>query len=99
MTSNPDKFFPFAEKMRSENLPEIVISTFEKYYHRLAQGQTGLISESDILPVDSLPDTRSFGGEMIEAGESALPKTIVLKLNGGLGTSMGLEQAKSLLEV
>ena len=99
MTSNPDKFFPFAEKMRAENLPEIVISTFEKYYQRLAQGQTGLISESDILPVDSLPDTRSFGGEMIEAGESALPKTIVLKLNGGLGTSMGLEQAKSLLEV
>lgn len=99
MTSNPDKFFPFAEKMRSENLPEIVISTFEKYYHRLVQGQTGLISESAILPVDSLPDTRNFGEEMIVAGESALPKTIVLKLNGGLGTSMGLERAKSLLEV
>jgi UTP--glucose-1-phosphate uridylyltransferase len=36
---------------------------------------------------------------MIGAGEAALSKTIVLKLNGGLGTSMGLEQAKSLLEV
>ena len=28
-----------------------------------------------------------------------LGKTAVLKLNGGLGTSMGLEKAKSLLEV
>lgn len=28
-----------------------------------------------------------------------LKKTAVLKLNGGLGTSMGLEKAKSLLEV
>lgn len=28
-----------------------------------------------------------------------LAKTAVLKLNGGLGTSMGLEKAKSLLEV
>jgi UTP--glucose-1-phosphate uridylyltransferase len=85
--------------MRSENLPEIVISTFEKYYRHLVQGQTGLISEADILPVDSLPDTRQFDESMIGAGEAALSKTIVLKLNGGLGTSMGLEQAKSLLEV
>lgn len=99
MTSYSEKFSPFAEKMRCENLPEIVISTFEKYYRRLVQGQTGLISESDILPVDSLPDTRNFDEVMIKAGESVLSKTVVLKLNGGLGTSMGLEQAKSLLEV
>ena len=99
MTSSPERFSAFAEKMRSENLPEIVISTFEKYYRHLVQGQTGLISEADILPVDSLPDTRQFDESMIGAGEAALSKTIVLKLNGGLGTSMGLEQAKSLLEV
>lgn len=99
MTSNSERFLPFAEKMRSESLPEIVISTFEKYYHRLLQGQTGLIPESAIMPIDSLPNTRSFDKALIEAGESALSKTIVLKLNGGLGTSMGLEQAKSLLAV
>jgi len=28
-----------------------------------------------------------------------LEQTVVLKLNGGLGTGMGLEQAKSLLQV
>ena len=31
--------------------------------------------------------------------QALLAKTAVLKLNGGLGTSMGLEKAKSLLEV
>jgi UDP-N-acetylglucosamine pyrophosphorylase len=31
--------------------------------------------------------------------QSLLSATAVLKLNGGLGTSMGLEKAKSLLEV
>lgn len=31
--------------------------------------------------------------------QAILAETAVLKLNGGLGTSMGLEKAKSLLEV
>lgn len=31
--------------------------------------------------------------------QKLLSQTAVLKLNGGLGTSMGLEKAKSLLEV
>lgn len=31
--------------------------------------------------------------------QDLLSKTAVFKLNGGLGTSMGLEKAKSLLEV
>ena len=99
MTTTIGNFAPFAEKMRAENLPEIVISTFEKYYDRLVQGHNGKIPESDILPVDTLPDADTFGDDLAQVGESALPKTILLKLNGGLGTSMGLEQAKSLLEV
>jgi hypothetical protein len=33
------------------------------------------------------------------AAQELLAQTAVLKLNGGLGTSMGLEKAKSLLEV
>lgn len=35
----------------------------------------------------------------IESLQNLLEKTAVLKLNGGLGTSMGLEKAKSLLPV
>ncbi len=37
--------------------------------------------------------------ECVRPLQDLLSKTAVLKLNGGLGTSMGLEKAKSLLEV
>ena len=37
--------------------------------------------------------------ELPEADASALERVVVLKLNGGLGTSMGMTRAKSLLEV
>ena len=94
-----DKFTPFAQKMAKEKLPDIAIKTFAYYYRQLLAGQTGLIAESDIRPVDSLPDAETFGPELAAAGEAALPKTALIKLNGGLGTSMGLEQAKSLLIV
>ncbi|HEY85678.1 MAG TPA: UTP--glucose-1-phosphate uridylyltransferase, partial [Chloroflexi bacterium] len=94
-----DKFSPFAKKMAKEKLPDIVIKTFAHYYRQLLEGQTGLIPESDIRPVDSLPDAENFGENLATAGEAALSKTVLIKLNGGLGTSMGLEQAKSLLIV
>lgn len=92
-------FTPFAERMRAAGLPDIVLRTFEYYYHQLVAGQTGLIAESDITPVTALPDAETFGPALAEIGRVALSTTILLKLNGGLGTGMGLDRAKSLLVV
>ena len=81
------------EKMRREGLPDAAIETFRHYYEQLAEGETGMIPESEIEPVedpqefDALPDT-----------DAPLDEAVVLKLNGGLGTSMGMTQAKSLIE-
>ena len=94
-----EQFVPFAKRMRDEGLPEIVIHTFAYYYHQLLTGQTGLISGTDIQPIESLPDAETFPERLATIGGDSLPKTILLKLNGGLGTSMGLSQAKSLLTV
>ena len=99
MTSVTPKFTPFAKRMEAENLPDIAIQTFEYYYTRLVEGQTGLILEADILPVTSLPNVEHFPPSLIETGRAHLSKTVMLKLNGGLGTSMGLDKAKSLLTV
>lgn len=96
MTGN---FMPFAKKMQAEGLPDVVIANFEYYYTQLVAGATGMIPEAEIEPVESLPDAETFPAEMAEAGRQALDKTILLKLNGGLGTSMGLARAKSLLPV
>ncbi len=98
MTVENKNFTPFAHLMRNEGLPDIVIQTFAHYYSQLAQGHTGLIPEADIQPVASLPDAGQFSAVMAQVGQNALPQTILLKLNGGLGTSMGLHKAKSLLE-
>lgn len=94
-----DAFSVFAEKMRAEDLPESVIASFEHYYRKLVSGEQGLIPESSIEPVGSLPDVEALAPECIAIGRGALAKTVIIKLNGGLGTSMGLRGPKSLLPV
>lgn len=92
-------FAPFAARMQAEGLPEIAIRTFEYYYHQLVKGETGLISEGSIESVDSLPDADTLPDTLNDVGHASLESTVVIKLNGGLGTSMGLSKAKSLLPV
>ncbi len=55
--------------------------------------------EADITPVADLPYLTALPKGKAEELPALLAATAVLKLNGGLGTSMGLEKAKSLLEV
>jgi UTP--glucose-1-phosphate uridylyltransferase len=82
------------QKMRDAGVADIAIDTFAELYERLAAGDTGLIAESEIEPVDSVPDADAL--PEADAGE-LLDQAVVLKLNGGLGTSMGMTRAKSLL--
>jgi UTP--glucose-1-phosphate uridylyltransferase len=95
----PDGFEPFLAKMRSEKIPEPFVDSFAYYYGQIVQGETGLIAEKEINPVDSLPDLQSLGEAFRPIGLRSLSKTVFIKLNGGLGTSMGLDRAKSLLKV
>ncbi|MBL8025212.1 MAG: UTP--glucose-1-phosphate uridylyltransferase [Fibrobacteres bacterium] len=85
--------------MKSEKLPQLMIDTFRSQYEKLAAGETGLIPESEIKSVESLPDSDTLSAEFLETGKKALSKSVLIKLNGGLGTGMGLEKAKSLLKV
>src|SRR5436309_520221 len=86
------------DKLRAAGAPEVALDTFAYYYRQLAAGERGTLPESEIEPLDEVPafDQLSEGGD--DARE-ALRHTVVLKLNGGLGTSMGMTRAKSLLEV
>ena len=99
MNQNNPLFAPFAARMQAEDLPAIFIDTFAYYYDKLVTGYTGLIPESDIVPVSTVPNMETFSDKLADAGREALAQTTVIKLNGGLGTSMGLEKAKSLLLV
>jgi len=85
------------EKMQREGVADAAIRAFEHYYHQLEEGETGLIPEDSIEPVTEVTDLADLADDAGEQRE-ALQHAIVLRLNGGLGTSMGLTKAKSLLE-
>ena len=93
------RFQSFVEKMQSAGMPDIAISNFKNLYEQLLEGGSGNISESEIQPVQHLPGTEDLNRRHDEVGIEALPKTALLKLNGGLGTSMGLDKAKSLINI
>jgi UTP--glucose-1-phosphate uridylyltransferase len=92
-------FAPFAKRLQADRQPKAFIDTFEHYYNQLVAGETGMIPESEIRPVRSLPDVEAFPAKQALLGKKMMGKTAVIKLNGGLGTSMGLARAKSLLPV
>src|ERR1700760_1204999 len=85
------------EKMRGEGVAEAAIRAFEHYYRQLEAGETGLMPEDSIEPVTDVTELDDLEHDD-EAEREALAHAVVLRLNGGLGTSMGLQHAKSLLE-
>jgi UTP--glucose-1-phosphate uridylyltransferase len=86
------------DKMRADGAPEVAIQNFRHYYERLAAGDTGTIAEDEIEPARDLPSAADLP-EPGEEGRQALDRAVVIRLNGGLGTGMGMTEAKSLLEV
>jgi UTP--glucose-1-phosphate uridylyltransferase len=83
------------EKMVSAGVDPLAIEVFAHYFRLLERGDTGMIPESTIEPLE-MPALADLPVSL-EAGVDALRTTAVIKLNGGLGTSMGMERAKSLL--
>jgi len=78
--------------------PEAILA-FMDAYDACVSGETGMIAESSITPASDVVDYESLPAADKEAMKAIIDKTVVLKLNGGLGTGMGLEKAKSLLPV
>ena len=90
----------FVSKMKAAEIHPVVVATFVYYYKKIVGGETGLIPGSEIEPValneiehaDRIKDYAANGNRVLK-------NAVMIKLNGGLGTSMGLTGAKSLLEV
>src|SRR5918995_6267653 len=67
------------EKMLSEGLPQIAVDTFARYEKRLREGEQGVVRESEIEPLEELPDA----AELPDPDPAVLDRVVVLKLNGG----------------
>ncbi|MGI8645175.1 MAG: UTP--glucose-1-phosphate uridylyltransferase [Nocardioides sp.] len=83
------------DKMTQAGVDTTAIEVFSHYYRLLEHGETGMIPEATVEPLDmeSLDDVEVTD----EQAAAAIRGTVVIKLNGGLGTSMGMDRAKSLL--
>lgn len=87
---------PFEQKMRAAGVMDAAIIAFRHNYEALCREETGLIPEEAIRPAEGLALFEPGRGE---AEPSLLAQAVVIKLNGGLGTGMGLQKVKSVLEV
>jgi UTP--glucose-1-phosphate uridylyltransferase len=86
----------FVKAMKAEGLSPMVIRTFSAYYEALRNGESGRLANVHAPGAEQVVSYEDLTG----LGRNDLLKSIaVIKLNGGLGTSMGLSQAKSLLPV
>lgn len=81
--------------MERDGVDPVAISVFERQIDRLRRGERTLLSDAELEPYDSPPLPSPAGG----AGVEALDGVAVIRLNGGMGTSMGMDRAKSLLAV
>jgi UDP-N-acetylglucosamine pyrophosphorylase len=85
------------QKMRGAGLSAAAGTSFERAWRQAASGAAGLMPESELAPADGIPTADEVTGEAADA--ALFDKLCVIKLNGGLGTSMGLDKAKSLIPV
>jgi len=81
-------------KMLDAGVAESGVETFRRLYDQLAAGGEGLLPTDELEPVLDLPAL-----EELDDGPAPLDALAVVKLNGGLGTSMGLTVPKSLVPV
>jgi UTP--glucose-1-phosphate uridylyltransferase len=93
--TSPDGLKAAEAKMREAGQPDEAIRSFASAYERLVGGESAMLPSADLEPagdvdrLEQLPDADV--GDMLD-------RVAVIKLNGGLATSMGLRSPKSLVQ-
>lgn len=86
------------DKMAEAGVSRAAQNNFSRNWREYAAGSSGMIPETTIQPLLDPPQLASMTIRPGDA-EVAMQQTVMIKLNGGLGTSMGLNRAKTLLPV
>ena len=85
-------------RLRADGAGEAVLAAFARRFEQLQDPAAGQLPGDALEPVDDVPALE----ELDDAGSdpaAILDRLAIIKLNGGLGTSMGLSGPKSLIEV
>jgi UTP--glucose-1-phosphate uridylyltransferase len=83
------------DKMRADGQQEEAIRSFRSAYQRLRGGESALIASDELEPATDVPSLDDLAQP---EGADALASVAVIKLNGGLATTMGLQRPKSLVQ-
>src|SRR6201986_2282849 len=75
------------------------LAALRRRLRQLGEQRAGLLPGEDLEPVADLPRMDELPEPGPDQARDVLDQLVIVKLNGGLGTSMGLSGPKSLLEV
>jgi UTP--glucose-1-phosphate uridylyltransferase len=75
------------------------LAALRRRLRQLGERQAGLLPGEDLEPLADLPRLDELPKPSHGQARDVLDRLVIVKLNGGLGTSMGLEGPKSTLEV
>ncbi len=95
------KFAPFESLMKGKGQPEIAILNFKHYYQKFcSQGEDGgFVREAELSPIEQLPNAEKLTKPSRRTTADLRKRTVMIRLNGGLGTTIGLSGPKSMLVV
>jgi UTP--glucose-1-phosphate uridylyltransferase len=84
------------DKLRASGAGEASLAAFERRLQQLREGDAaGLLPGDQLEPLDDVAGLE----DLPDADPELVDRIAVVKLNGGLGTSMGLHGPKSLIDV
>src|SRR5579863_4710281 len=75
------------------------LAALRRRLRQLGEQQAGLLPGDVLQPLADLPSLEELPEPSPGQARDVLDQLVIVKLNGGLGTSMGLSEPKSLLEI
>lgn len=96
---SPDSLSATLTKARDGGAQPAELAALRRRLDQLGEPGAGQLAGSDLEPIAELPRLADLPEPSAERAREVLDRLVVVKLNGGLGTSMGLSGPKSLLEV
>jgi UTP--glucose-1-phosphate uridylyltransferase len=86
---------PAVEKMRAAGQSDAAVASFASALERVRSGAATMMPSSELEPAPDVPALEQLSEQ---GAAEALGRVAIVKLNGGLATSMGLQEPKSLIE-